>query len=423
MPQPQRLRDWVVPQSEVVVPDQVAPGLHHFQKRIDGGFMRYHLRVDPDGYGVLIAGASEAVLLSPAGVAAAMGLLQDRSKDRLASELQTPGGTRIVEDVAKVLAELGHPSSRFPIFNLVDPEVVGQRLRLPAPFQADVVVGPGGNMIEMLDRLWAVHVPHVRFVWPQTFPSNYVVRGVTHAEDIGMIAGVRGTATQWSTDNAIIELAECGLDYVVVPWGVTREQHVAMYGEADWQKLPEVIDSIRRYEMTPVLDAPLHPAILDNFDDELQKIESWDVHHLEVFAIATTQSNNSTAFQHQELRQVATWLEDLADAGDMQLIWLPPVAQTAGRSLADTAKLGPRAGGDVTIRVEMDGRVIPPRGNYVSAGNILTERWTNIWNHPAFTRYRDRVEAPTRCDACPGLAICAAACPADPDTWVIHPES
>lgn len=429
MPWPTRFRDWVLPQPESEATSHHLAGLHHFQRRIDGGYMRYHLRIEPDGHGVLIAGASEAVMLSPDGVQVVIGLLNDRTKDRLASELHRPDGRAIVDQVAGILAELGHPSSRFPIFNLVDPEVVGQRLQLVSPLQADVVVGPGANQREILDRLWNVHVPHVRLNWPRSFPHSFVVHAVTHAEDLGMIAGVRATATQLSRPGVIIELAEAGLDYVLVPWGVTRDFHAQMFGMEDWDKFNAVIAEIRRWEMTPVIDAPLHPAVLDGFEQAVEVLDGTNVHHVEVFALVAPPGDPAApgsaatggAFEGRELRQLASYVEDVADNRRMQMIWLPPIIHKPPRTLAETAALGPRAAGDVSIRVEMDGRVVPPRGPYRTAGNIMTDMWHRIWGDEAFKRYRERVESPTRCAQCPGLAICAADCPADPRGWVEHP--
>jgi radical SAM protein with 4Fe4S-binding SPASM domain len=83
-------------------------------------------------------------------------------------------------------------------------------------------------------------------------------------------------------------------------------------------------------------------------------------------------------------------------------------------------RLGPRCVGDVAIRVEPDGSVIPPRGRYRTAGNILQDDWSAIWHHEAFRAYRERVEAPSRCDICPDLLICVAGCPSDPRSWAVN---
>jgi radical SAM protein with 4Fe4S-binding SPASM domain len=61
--------------------------------------------------------------------------------------------------------------------------------------------------------------------------------------------------------------------------------------------------------------------------------------------------------------------------------------------------------------------VIPPRGPHRVAGNLLRDEWPVIWQDAAFQAYRSRIERPTHCLICPGLAICAADCPRQPSGW------
>jgi radical SAM protein with 4Fe4S-binding SPASM domain len=110
-------------------------------------------------------------------------------------------------------------------------------------------------------------------------------------------------------------------------------------------------------------------------------------------------------------------VEELANEMDVRFIWQPPVQRNPALSLAEQVRQGPRSSGDVSVRIEPNGDVIPPRGPYQAAGNILNHEWVRIWNNQAFRSYRERVERPTRCDECPGLAICAADCPRKPEGW------
>ena len=84
---------------------------------------------------------------------------------------------------------------------------------------------------------------------------------------------------------------------------------------------------------------------------------------------------------------------------------------------AAAARRGPAGSGDRAVRVELDGRVIAPRGGQGVAGNLLTDPWDAIWAGPALVGYRARLQTPTHCDTCPGLALCAADCPKDPNGW------
>ena len=67
-------------------PAPIPHGLFHYMREVDGTFTRFHLRVDPDGRGMLMANASAAARLSPVGVRMAKGLLDGLTKDEILNE-------------------------------------------------------------------------------------------------------------------------------------------------------------------------------------------------------------------------------------------------------------------------------------------------------------------------------------------------
>ena len=155
--------------------------------------------------------------------------------------------------------------------------------------------------------------------------------------------------------------------------------------------------------------------------DGLQQIGIRSVNFLVIVA-----ENDMPAEQRSDsllassLPQVADVVEELAAEMDVRFIWQPPVQRDPALSVPEQVHLGPRCTADVSIRVESDGDVIPPRGPHVVAGNLLRDAWVEIWANPAFVRYRERVERPTHCEECPGLTICAADCPREPAGWALN---
>ncbi len=427
---PRTWEDFVFPRlAAAQPPGLVEPGLYHYQEQRDGEFVRFHLRVDDEGPAILIAAASEAVLLSPAGAAAAKGLLEHEPPEAIARRLKVAGGAQVVEDVRHALADLGQTSARYPIFNLVDPATYERPWRLSAPFQADLMFVDGAHARALLKRLWSVLIPHVRLLTMPATDRSALIQAVTFAEDTGMIAGVRAATAGWIRESQLVELAEAGLDYLVFPWGVTASHHDAVFGTGDFELVAGRIRDTLRWEMTPVAEIALTPEVTESLPAALDQLTDAGVRHAEVMAIADLAPSNAgrasspsilrRGFAAPELRQLAGWIEDLADERRMQLIWLPPAARVAARPASRLAQQGPRAGGDVTIRVETDGSVIPPRGPYRVAGNLRTDPWEEIWQHEAFRRYRECVAASTRCDECPGLTICAADCPSNQRSWAL----
>jgi len=110
-------------------------------------------------------------------------------------------------------------------------------------------------------------------------------------------------------------------------------------------------------------------------------------------------------------------VEELAEATALPVLWQPPVRRDPSLKLVDQVMAGPRCSGDVAIRVEPDGTVIPPRGPRRATGNLLHDPWEQIWDAPAFRVYREQLGHATRCDQCADLAQCAVICPRDPAGW------
>ncbi len=318
----------------------------------------------------------------------------------------------------------------------IDPEITGRPIGL-APIQADVLIDAATPLLDIVDRLWAAGIPHMRMrPGPVAELANLfpLVEAVDHAEDLGMITGLRTTAERLEEPNILDRCAGVGLDYVVLPWGVTPKLHGALYGE-EIGVLTEAVRRVLSLEMTPVLEVALFEATIDAMEEQMPVWTERGVTNLEAFALpqaitsppnkvstdvastAVSDSAQSTALPPQALRQVAAWLDDMSLENGIEIAWLPPIPVASDSSIITIAGLGPRAGGDLSIRVETDGTVVAPRGPRIAAGNLRTLPWKQIWGHPAFDILRRTRAEISYCHACPRLDICAIGCPADPETW------
>ncbi|HPG19469.1 MAG TPA: radical SAM protein, partial [Flexilinea sp.] len=61
--------------------------------------------------------------------------------------------------------------------------------------------------------------------------------------------------------------------------------------------------------------------------------------------------------------------------------------------------------------VEPDGTVLPCQSWYEGVGNILTDPWQKIWNHPLCSEIRERKRMPESCNICEKSQICGGGCP------------
>jgi radical SAM protein with 4Fe4S-binding SPASM domain len=310
-----------------------------------------------------------------------------------------------------------------------------------------------------LQKLWDAGIPHVRFAdvgWKTTCDNfgqdaaeeqlQTLVAAIEFAEDLGMITGVRALASQllFSTASAsapaLDRLAQVGLDYIVLPWGVEAASHGWLFGKDDYEALLSAVQRASSWEMTAVLEAALVRESVAVLEAEIDRMLVREISHLEVFAMAyhpadtsprkdaatTVATGEHTPFEARELRQLASWIEDLADHRWLQTIWLPPVcAKGFDRQdgLRSAIVRGPRAGSEFSIRVEADGNVIPAKGPRASVGNIQQMPWAEIWSASAFADIREGARQRELCSECPRLTVCATDCPADYQGWADESES
>ena len=63
------------------------------------------------------------------------------------------------------------------------------------------------------------------------------------------------------------------------------------------------------------------------------------------------------------------------------------------------------------MTVQPDRTVLPCQSWKETVGNILTDKWTDIWNHPVCRKLREHKLAPENCGGCEYIAACGGGCP------------
>ncbi|MFO7948478.1 MAG: SPASM domain-containing protein [Armatimonadota bacterium] len=406
----------------------VEPGIHHFEDLTGDVVTRFHLRVDPDGGGLLIANAAEAAHLSNVGVLMAHGILSGRSDDGVRQDIRARFHDVSEETVGADLAQMhsiieamASPSDNYPVSNFADPEMTGWTRELAAPMQADIDQCDPVTARRMLLKLWEAGVPHVTFVVHPEGDTGQLPPLVEAAGDVGLISGLRGVAS-WMGESTIRDAAEAGLDHLdLLCVSMDGCVHDTMAGEGDYERMQQCLKECREMEFASVAFVPVFQENVSELHEMIVKGPESGIRNMSFYAMACpdgdTTSQQAGALAAHELHQVAATIEDATVEVDGRFLWIPPVRFDPSEPLAPQIRRAPRTSGDMCIRITADGDVLPPRGPRRPAGNILQDPWETIWSDDAFSRYRERLEAPIQCPDCRDLPICAADCPADPDGW------
>ena len=404
----------------------IRPGRYHYERETDGVPTRFHLRVDATDAGLLLSNASAAARLRPSGVIIAKGLLEGQGEDGIVELLRkgfrdiTP--QQAAADVARmrgIIAKLQMPGRNHPILKPTDPSFSPEVTPLELPISADVPLTDPKRLRPILDRLWDLGIPHVTLVVGEEPDTAALVQLVRRAETLGLIAGIRGRGTDLMRGSLIPDLARAGVDHVDVSYlSADPEVHDAIAGSGDHALAMKALGEVRRAGVCPVAEVALVESTIEGIEVSIKALAAAEIRNVCFYAVAMADGRSSGgAVMAGELIEAARLVEASAEASQMRYLWYPPVRSHLGSSLSRQVRRGPRCSGDSAIRVEPDGSVIPARGPYRVAGNLLTDRWATIHRSEVLRDYRQRVETDTRCADCPGMAICAADCPRETSGW------
>ena len=223
-----------------------------------------------------------------------------------------PQATADVEQVRRIIAELDSPGDNYPILNLADPSFTPKATPLDGPLSADVPLAQPERLLPILDRLWELAIPHVTLIAGEHPDAAALVRAVERAEDLGLIAGVRGRGTDLTQGSLIHDLAQAGVDHVDVSTFRPSRGACGLAGSGDHAKAVEALAEVRRNEVCPVAEVPLLEATLGGIDATLGSLATAGVSNVCFWAIAAAPDGGS----HQSPQPLGGMLlaDDLVEA-------------------------------------------------------------------------------------------------------------
>ncbi len=405
-------RIFVTERDEPESAPPIEPGLYHAMEEADGMYTRFHLRVERDGSGLLIANAAAAAQLSPSGAVIAKGLLDGQDEEQILDRLRScfEGGAekKMRADIAQVtglIRQITHPHDAYPLFTLNDAAFSPYEAQLIAPLQATVPLADPTRMTPLLRRLWEVGIPNVTVLAPEEFERDDLIRAIELAEDLGMIAGARGRATDLWDEDMLQDMMMAGVDHVTVLYAAADPAlHDALCGEGDHAAATALFGWLEAHEICAIAEMPLTQRTAQELEAPVAEMAELGVDNIAFVAYVHTQGPASDegagealageALALAALPQLEARVEEAATQTQMRFLWTPPMPRRAEIPLAAQVRQGPRCAEDTAVRVEPNGEVIPSRGPIQSVGNILKDDWETIWQHESFRIYREKVEPP-----------------------------
>jgi radical SAM protein with 4Fe4S-binding SPASM domain len=427
-------------------PRPLPPGLHAYERRDEaGGRVRVHLRVEPNGRGLLVFNASRVLHLNQTATEYARLVLEEVSEDAAVRTI----GRRYHVDVRTVRADFRRIATQIetlirddacvcPILGLDLERVDPFSVPITAPYRMDLALTyrcnnacphcyvarpPGYPEMDaaawkaVLKRVWEVGIPHVCFTGGEATLREDLIELVAAAEELGLVSGLLTNGRRLSDATYVGDLLAAGLDHVQI----TIESHdeavhdgmVAAPGA--WQ---ETVAGVRNAVAAGLYTTTNTTLTRDNVSlDRIGKTVAF-IASLGVPTFACNSliyagrgSTVGTGFREGELIPILERVREAASQHDLRLIWYTPTQYCSLSPLQ--LELGVKActAALYNMCVEPDGAVIPCQSYYEPLGYLLRDPWEAIWNHELAVSLRERRYVPEKCRECPELPICGGGCP------------
>ncbi len=378
------LRDSI---RKLFTPAQPLPaGTHHYQAPPDADRpYRLHLRLEPDGRGLLIVNAKTVLHLNPTAAEFAYHLVKGTPPDQAAD--QVAGRYRVSRDQAlqdyKELSEriltLVNTEDLDPVtyldFDRLDP----YSTELTAPYRLDIALTyrlpdgdvPGAAPVERvtaeltpeewktaLTKAWDAGIPQVVFTGGEPTLRPDLPELIAHAEGLGQITGLLTDGFRLADPAYFNTLLLSGLDHLMIVLQPEKEE--------SWQAVAAAIAAD--------IFLTVHVTITAENQDQMDGI----LDRLVEMGAKTVSLSASDPALAPVLQQVRTHTAE----HHLSLVWdLPvpyshihPVAFEKGADVPDGA-------GTAWLYVEPDGDVLPAQGINKVLGNLLRDRWAEIWSN------------------------------------------
>ncbi len=428
-------------------PRPLPPGLHAYERRDGaGGRVRLHLRIEPDGQGLLVINAARILHLNQTGAEFARLILEGiaeedalrtiRHRYKVDEETARADYRRLRMQIEQLATS---DSSVCPIHGLNLERIDPFSAPLSAPYRMDLAltyrcndaclhcyVARPANYPEMdtaswkavITRVWDAGIPHVCFTGGEATLRPDLAELVAYAQEKGLVTGLLTNGRRLADPAYVQALVAAGLDHVQI----TVESHDptvhdAMVGaKGAWEETVAGVRNTVAAGLYTTTNTTLTHHNVPTIEETVAFIAALGVPSFACNSLIYSGRGATvgSGFAEGELGPVLERVRQAADEHNLRLIWYTPTQYCAFSPLQLDLGVKACTAALYNMCVEPDGAVIPCQSYYEPLGHILRDPWERIWNHDLAVTLRERRYVPQECYTCPELTLCGGGCPLTP---------
>jgi organic radical activating enzyme len=360
-------------------------GVYHKQDMQDNKPYRVHLRLRPDGSGLLILNASTVLQLNATAAEYAYHFIRGTEPEEAVKQIASR--YRVSKDIAhqdyrdfldKIETLISTPDLD-PVSFLDFERAAPHSADLTSPLRLDcaltyrlredsgVEYAPAKRVDRelttdewrtILDKAWQAGIPHVTFTGGEATLRDDLPELIAHAEKNGQVCGLLTDGLQFTDQQYLEVLLQTGLDHILFLLQPDSEQ--------SWAALEKAMAA----DIFVTVHLTLNQDNITNAESILERLAK-----LGVKSLSLTSSDASLQSRYDAIREKAAAL-------GLTLKFDLPVPYSASNPVAYEAQENhvPQGAGKAWLYVEPDGDVLPAQGYSDQVlGNFLRDDWKQIY--------------------------------------------
>lgn len=418
---------------------------HKVVSEKDGYTSRIHLRINPDGSGILWVNANQTFHLNQSAATFTRFLFEGKSDKQISAEIKRTF-PKNYEQVQKDFAEFSLPLKALIngegfVCDLCESGIASEMPfnTIPtAPFRMDLAITyacnnncthcynekgrvgktlPKADWERILKKIADLGIPHVVFTGGEPTLVPDLIELVNFAEASGLVTGINTNGRLLSDPVFTAQLVNSGIDHIQI----TLESHIEdihdrMVGvQGAWR---ETVAGIRRAVQTCAFVMTNTTLLRSNATREnvtalVDFLHSLSVKTVGINALIYSGRGRDidSGLHEAELPPLLAAASDACQRNGQRLIWYTPTQYCQFDPLENGYGLKGCSAARYAMCIEPDGAVLPCQSWYQPLGNILADPWESIWNHPLCQSIRGHKLMPKGCNGCEKAQTCGGGCP------------
>ncbi|MHA2060172.1 MAG: radical SAM protein [Candidatus Ranarchaeia archaeon] len=271
---------------------------------------------------------------------------------------------------------------------------------------------------QVLDRLLDLSIPHVTFTGGEPTLRKDLVELVQYAEEIGIIAGLV-TNGRLLTKDLVKSLVDAGIDYVQITLeSHLPEVHDKMVGvKGAWKETVQGLDNFIPTDVYTITNTTLTQLNRAEIGKTVEWLASKGQTNFAMNGLIYSGQGKTIAddiaIPEEDLDDILTDVLMVANSHDMRLTWYTPTLYCNFNP--EEYGLGPKrcTAALTSMAIEPNGDVLPCQSYYEPLGNLMSDPWKTIWEHPLSKQLRkhQHTNLMPECKTCEVVKACGGGCP------------